>query len=70
MHDRCGTGGKDGNEISYTGRSVVIDPRGQRLAELQDEESILTMELSGEALDRFRKKFPAFLDGDDFDIKS
>ncbi|MDN5201848.1 amidohydrolase [Fulvivirgaceae bacterium BMA10] len=61
--------GNDGNEIPYNGHSCVIDPKGKELYFNHDEESIDTISLDYEMLDSFRKKFPAYLDSDDFSIE-
>lgn len=61
--------GIDGREISYTGGSQFIDPKGNRFNVLNDKSGILSAELSKEDLTRFREKFPVHLDADDFLIK-
>jgi omega-amidase len=59
---------EDGKGIYYSGDSVIIDPKGQKIIDLKDKEGIYTHTLSWEKLDSFRKKFPAYLDGDEFKI--
>ena len=62
--------GKDGNEIAFSGDSVVIDPKGQIISQTQSyQENIETVSLSYEELEDFRKKFPVDLDGDEFVIR-
>lgn len=58
--------GTDGKEIEYCGQSVVIDPTGDCLYDAGNLEQNQTTELSSEHLKNWRKKFPAFMDGDDF----
>jgi predicted amidohydrolase len=61
--------GKDGNEINYSGDSMVISPRGNVISETRAyTESIETVELSISDLTEFRQKFPVGLDADDFEI--
>lgn len=61
--------GKDGTGITYSGDSMVIDPRGNPIVKSQDyQEEIITTEISLEELDEFREKFPVMLDADDFEI--
>lgn len=61
--------GKDGNDISYNGCSAVIDPKGETLWAQENNEVIKTVILDSNFLRDFRKKFPAMLDADDFEIK-
>ena len=60
--------GEDGNKIVYNGHSAVIDPKGNSIAELHENEEIQTITLSKKNLVEYREKFPAFLDADDFTI--
>jgi len=61
--------GKDGEGISYSGDTVIINPKGQIMQKAEDyKEQILNEELSLEELNRFREKFPVFLDADDFKL--
>ncbi len=61
--------GIDGNNINHSGDSVVINPYGQIIAQANpNEEQILSAELSFDEIDTIRKKFPAHLDADDFEI--
>ena len=61
--------GTDGLGLDYSGDSVVHDFKGMPLAELNSEEKIETVVLSKKNLQDFREIFPAYLDGDGFDIK-
>ncbi|MCB2196201.1 MAG: amidohydrolase [Bacteroidetes bacterium] len=61
--------GKDGTGISYSGDTVIIDPKGQIIQKAKDyEDEIISAELSLNELNRFRDKFPVFLDADEFKI--
>ncbi len=59
--------GNDGNDIPYNGHSGAYSPKGETLA-FSDKEQIITISLNGSELQRFREKFPAQLDADDFEI--
>lgn len=59
--------GEDGKGIAYNGHSGAYSPKGETLA-FSEEEEILMISLDGEGLTRFREKFPAQLDADDFSI--
>ncbi len=60
--------GKDGNEINYSGNSLVIDPLGEVLYHMADEEDIFTISLEKEKLEEVRSKFPFLKDADQFKI--
>ncbi|MFD3408770.1 amidohydrolase [Aquirufa sp. HETE-83D] len=62
--------GMDANDLSYAGDSLLVDFKGGLQLDLQAQEQILTSELSREALDEFRAKFPAHLDADSFSLSS
>lgn len=62
--------GEDGDGRDYPGHSAVIDPKGQSLYDLGEIEAIKTVTLSKEDLINYRKKFPAHLDSDEFEILS
>jgi omega-amidase len=61
--------GSDGNSIYHSGNSLVIDPLGQVLYHMADEEDINTITLQKELLDDVREKFPFWKDGDRFHIE-
>jgi len=61
--------GSDGEGINYNGHSVVYDFKGQALNQVSDQQDIQTVELNLEDLQSFRKKFPAYLDWDEFELK-
>ncbi len=60
--------GSDGNGVDYVGDSGVWDYYGHRLLDSGDQESITHVRLDAEALSRYRKKFPAHLDADPFNL--
>ena len=60
--------GDDAKNIHYSGNSLVIDPMGQVLYHMADEEDINTITLSKEKLVEVRTKFPFLNDADDFTI--
>lgn len=60
--------GRDGNDITYSGDSVVHDFLGEPLAELGGESAVATVEIDGQALQAFRERFPAHLDADRFTL--
>lgn len=61
--------GSDANNIYYSGNSLVIDPLGQVLYHMADEEDVNTIVLQKETLDDIRSKFPFWKDGDGFNIQ-
>ncbi|HLO57783.1 MAG TPA: amidohydrolase [Bacteroidales bacterium] len=62
--------GTDGNKLNYVGNSIVVDPKGRVMAGMKDShEGLLSVTLSKEPLDKFRKEFPAWKDADDFELK-
>ena len=60
--------GKDGNDINYSGDSMIIDPLGEILFNKKDDEDIFTITLDKDHLQTVRKKFPFWKDGDGFQI--
>lgn len=62
--------GVDGNLISYSGNSQLIGPKGNILAETDDNlEAIISGEFSYSELLRFRSDFPVLDDADSFLIQ-
>lgn len=62
--------GIDGNNIEYNGKSGVIGPAGESMFSIETEEVVKTVTLSAPALQAYRERFPAFLDGDDFSLNN
>jgi omega-amidase len=58
--------GKDGNDVQYSGDSMVADHLGVILGDGGDEETALNATLSLDKLKRYRDKFPAWQDADQF----
>lgn len=60
--------GNDGKEIYHSGNTLVIDPLGQVLYHMADEEEVNTITLSKEKLEEVRTTFPFWKDADDFTL--
>jgi predicted amidohydrolase len=60
--------GDDGNDVRYAGDSAVFDYLGKPVVTCADQPCTETVRLSGGALERYREKFPAWLDADRFTI--
>jgi predicted amidohydrolase len=67
----CGVSrvGDDGLGFPHPGHSAVIDFRGKTVARTEDDRtSVVTCEIRKAALETFRRKFPAWMDADNFKI--
>jgi len=67
----CGVNrvGIDGNELSYNGGSAIYSPKGEVIVTATDnQEDIITAELSLDELRNFRQKFPVWMDADRFQM--
>ena len=53
----------------YNGQSMAFDPKGNKLCNLEDTETTQTVTLKYEELARYRKKFPVFLDADNYKLE-
>ncbi len=60
--------GTDANHVYYSGNSLIIDPLGQVLYHMADEEDVNTITIQKETLDDVRSKFPFWKDADQFKI--
>jgi omega-amidase len=60
--------GTDGRGISYAGESMLIDPKGNILTSIRDEETIESISISYKELADFRDRFPVHQDADSFEI--
>jgi omega-amidase len=60
--------GIDQNKIAYNGHSAIYDPKGEKVSYLDEGEQIITTTIGKRTLDHYRKKFPAYLDADNFEI--
>ncbi len=61
--------GTDGNNLNYSGDSVVLDFLGQPIVECGAQPQVVTTTLSWTALQEHRSRFPAYLDADEFELK-
>ena len=61
--------GVDGNNISYNGNSLIVEPTGEKLYEKKGGEDIFTMALDKEILENTREKYPFWKDADRFFIQ-
>jgi predicted amidohydrolase len=60
--------GNDGNNIHYSGESMMIDPMGEVLYTKKDDEDIFTLSLDRMNLQTVREKLPFLKDADGFMI--
>jgi omega-amidase len=60
--------GADGNNLMYSGDSVVLDFLGQPIVELGAQEQVVTTQLDAASLATHRERFPAWMDADAFDL--
>jgi len=56
--------GRDGNDRVYNGDSMIIDPTGKVLQDMQGKETMVTATLSRAILDDWRRTFPCWMDAD------
>ncbi len=62
--------GQDGNGHDYRGDSVILDYKGQVMADADaGAEAVIPATLSMTALCEFREQFPAHADADEFELK-
>ena len=61
--------GNDGNDIHYSGESMIIDPLGEPLYTKKDQEDIFTTTLDMAHLEQVRERFPFWRDADKFEIR-
>lgn len=62
--------GSDGNNIAYSGDSMIIDPLGEILYDKPNEEDVFTCTLERETIQNARERFPFLKDSDFFIINS
>ena len=60
--------GNDGNGISHSGDSMIVDPVGEIIYSKSYEEAVFTTALKMEKLNEIRRQFPFLNDGDNFSI--
>ena len=61
--------GTDGNGVYHSGDSSVIDPLGNIVFQTGHSSCVRTVRLSGDALEEYRRSFPAWKDGDTFELR-
>ncbi len=61
--------GTDGNGIDHQGGSMAFDMKGRVIADAGEQEGSCQVVFPADDLQRYREKFPAFLDADEFEIK-
>jgi omega-amidase len=60
--------GDDGNNIHYSGETMVVDPMGEVLYTKKEEEDIFTITLDKDHLNSVREKLPFLRDADKFQL--
>jgi omega-amidase len=61
--------GDDGNNTAHSGGTTIINFDGENiLCAADNQQHIITMQLDFSKLDKFKDKFPAFLDADEFEL--
>ncbi len=67
----CNRTGTDGNGVSHSGDSMIINPRGEIISTAAgNAECIINGEISPDDLEEFRNNFPVFEDADDFTLNT
>ena len=61
--------GKDIKNIYHSGNSLIIDPLGQVLYHMPDQEDVFTITLQKEDVEKIRTQLPFWKDGDGFRIE-
>ena len=61
--------GKDGLDINYIGDSAIIDPLGNLIMQDAEKEFVHSEKLSWDKLQRYRTKFPVWMDSDTFKVE-
>ena len=57
--------GMDGNGHRYCGDTSIVDPMGQVVKSVRDEEAIISGTFRAATLNEYRSKFPAWMDADE-----
>lgn len=60
--------GSDGNGVDYSGDSLVVDPLGEIVFDAGSRRGLFAVNLELETVCRWREKFPAWMDADDFKL--
>jgi len=61
--------GDDGNNIHYSGDSMIVDPLGEVVYTKNEQEDVFTVTIDKEHLQSVREKLPFLKDADSFEIK-
>ncbi|WP_042859299.1 amidohydrolase [Dickeya sp. NCPPB 3274] len=61
--------GQDGNQLSYSGNTMLVDPLGETLLNGEPQEAVFTVTLSHEHLHGVRERFPFLKDADQFEFR-
>jgi omega-amidase len=61
--------GTDGMQVDYAGHSACYSFKGELMHKIKSKPYIQTIALDKTSLTEFRMKFPAYLDGDIFEIR-
>ena|SRR5690554_1351097 len=60
--------GEDHNGHAHSGDSQVLDFIGDSLLHVRDQEGVYQVRLSAAKLDRFKQRFPAWMDADEYSL--
>lgn len=61
--------GTDGNGVSHSGDTAVFNPLGEKISNtVPHQESVENIKLDTQMLKEYRKRFPAHMDADPFDL--
>lgn len=62
--------GEDGKNITHSGGTIIYDYAGEVLAKAQDnQQQVIYAEIDLALLEKFKNKFPFYMDADKFEIK-
>ncbi len=61
--------GIDAYDIPFRGDSMIIDPRGKVLCDLEDGEKVFTTTINKSIIENYRVEFPTWQDADQFRIQ-
>ncbi len=62
--------GHDGNQLTYSGDSLIIKPDGEILFDAKDQESLESVLLAAQSLKHYRDTFPFWMDADTDMVRS
>ncbi len=54
--------GRDDNNLSYRGNSMLVDPQGRIMMDCGSEKNCVTIKIPRSELEEYRKRFPAWMD--------